>query len=87
MSALRTFHSSKMPLIFCQVLSSHKTSNDITGEPASMTAAHVNGGHINELAVNEKAQSLLGNVQVTWRLNRQHSDNQTAQRNVFLLSS
>ena len=44
-------------------------------------------GHINELALNEKACSLLGNVQVTWRLNRQHSNGQMLQRNVFLLNS
>ena len=44
-------------------------------------------GHINELALNEKACSLLGNVQVAWRLNRQHSNGHMLQRNVFLLNS
>ena len=45
------------------------------------------GGHINELALNEKACSLLGNVQVAWRLNRHHSNGHMLQRNVFLLNS
>lgn len=45
------------------------------------------GGHINELALNEKACSLLGNVQVAWRLNRQYSNGHMLQRNVFLLNS
>lgn len=41
-------------------------------------------GCISEMALNEKAQTLLGKVQVTWRLNRHRSRNYQ-QRNVFML--
>ena len=88
-SALRTFHSSKTPMVFCQILSAQDSispTDNGSREPLELNPTSQHGGCISEIAVNEQAQNLLGSVKVTWRLNRNH-DNGNQQRNVFLLYS
>ena len=88
LSALRTFHSSKTPMMFCQILTSQDSVATMSGhdDVTNLEPSASDLGHISEMALNEKAQTLLGRVQVTWRLNRHRSRNYQ-QRNVFMFIS
>ena len=73
-SALRTFQSSKVPMILCQILTTsdwfHNSTELVQNtDESGQFHGSSNSGYVNELALNSSAQKLLGNILVSWKHN------------------